>query len=240
MTQAPWYDTREIAPGLWQTNEPHVHDFFSANAFTLRGRDADLQVDFGCGLAPLRQALRLTGKPVIGIATHCHIDHVGSFHEFDERLGHANEADTFASMADDLTFQHLFRTNAFGASISALPSPGFRLKDWSLRPAPLTQTLTDGDRIDLGDRTFTVLHLPGHSPGSIGLLDERDGLFFTGDAVYDDRLVDDIPGASVPDYLRTFARLKDLEFRVAHGGHGPSFTKARLAAIASDYFETRG
>jgi hypothetical protein len=83
-------------------------------------------------------------------------------------------------------------------------------------------------------------HVVGHSPGSIGLLDERDGLFFTGDAVYDDRLVDDIPGASVPDYLRTFARLKDLEFRVAHGGHGPSFTKARLAAIASDYFETRG
>ena len=184
--------------------------------------------------------MHLTGKPVIAIATHCHIDHVGSFHEFDERLGHVNEADAFASMADDLTFQHLFRTNAFGASISALPSPGFRLKDWSLRPAPLTQSLTDSDRIDLGDRTFTVLHLPGHSPGSIGLLDERDGLFFTGDAVYDDRLVDDIPGASVPDYLRTFARLKDLEFRVAHGGHGPSFTKARLAAIASDYFETRG
>lgn len=239
MTVQSWYKTRQLAPGLWQTTEPFINEFFAANAFTLTGRDADLQVDFGCGLAPLREHLPSTGKPIVAVATHSHIDHVGAFHEFETRLGHLAEADAFATMAEGLTFQDLFRANAFGPSISAPPAPGFSLEVWRLKPAPLTRMLIDGDRIDLGDRTFTVLHLPGHSPGSIGLLDEKDGLFFSGDAVYDDRLVDDIPGASVPDYLRTFERLKDLDFRIAYGGHGPAFSKARLQEIADGYFKTR-
>ena len=79
--------------------------------------------------------------------------------------------------------------------------PGWTVADWHLRPAPLTGTLDEGDRIDLGDRSFTVLHLPGHSPGGIGLLDEMDGLFLSGDAIYDDDILDDLPGASIPDYV---------------------------------------
>ena len=63
----------------------------------------------------------------------------------------------------------------------------------SIQPAPLTMLLGEGDLVDLGDRRFRVLHLPGHSPDSIGLLDERDGLFFSGDAIYDDTLIDDLP-----------------------------------------------
>jgi glyoxylase-like metal-dependent hydrolase (beta-lactamase superfamily II) len=39
--------------------------------------------------------------------------------------------------------------------------------------------------IDTGDRHFEVLHLPGHSPGSIGLWEERSGTLFSGDAIYD-------------------------------------------------------
>lgn len=177
MTVQSWYKTRQLAPGLWQTTEPFINEFFAANAFTLTGRDADLQVDFGCGLAPLREHLPSTGKPIVAVATHSHIDHVGAFHEFETRLGHLAEADAFATMAEGLTFQDLFRANAFGPAFCRTTSARFSLEVWRLKPAPLTRMLIDGDRIDLGDRTFTVLHLPGHSPGSIGLLDEKDGLF---------------------------------------------------------------
>ena len=50
----------------------------------------------------------------------------------------------------------------------------------------LLESFGHTDIIDLGDRRFRVVHLPGHSPDSIGLLDEHDGLFFSGDAIYDD------------------------------------------------------
>ena len=89
--------------------------------------------------------------------------------------------------------------------------------------------------MDLGDRRFTVLALPGHSPDSIGLLDEADGLLFSGDAIYVDELVDDLPGSDRAAYRRTMERLLRLPVRLAHGGHGPSFDRRRLRAIAEAY-----
>lgn len=237
---ADWFVSQEIEPGLWRTTEPAVNALFSASSYTLVGRDADLQVDFGCGIAPLATALPLTsGKPVIAVATHAHVDHVGGFHEFSDRRGHAAEACAFATMAAQATFQDWFRENRAGPSLSALPHPGFSLADWALCPAPLTTALAEGDQIDLGDRRLTVLHLPGHSPGCIGLFDAHGGLFLSGDAIYDDGLLDDIPGASVSDYLVTMRRLADFDCRIAHGGHGPPFDGPRMRAIAKGYLARR-
>lgn len=233
-----WFRQSEVAPGVTCTVEPFVHGFYRANFYTVRGREADLQVDFGVGVCPLRPALALSGGPVIAVATHAHVDHVGGFHEFADRRGSAVEAASFAAMHEAGTVQHWFRDRV--DALAAEPVPGFRLADWRLTPAPLTQALAEGDVIDLGDRRFTVLHLPGHSPGSIGLLDEGDGLFLSGDAIYDDDLVDDVPGASVPDYLATMERLRRLDIRLGLGGHGPAFDRARMVAIAEGYLRAQG
>lgn len=233
-----WFQTEELAPGLFRSTEPGVDPMFRANLYTVHGRDADLQVDFGCGVAPLRPALPLRDRPVIALATHAHVDHVGGFHEFADRRGPAAEAEGFATMAEPFTLQRVFR--GWPAALTEPPAPGFDLARWRLRPAPLTTALAEGDSVDLGDRRFRVLHLPGHSPGSIALLDEVGGLFLTGDAIYDDDLVDDIPGASVPDYLATMARLLEVDFALGLGGHGPAFGPARLREIARGYLDTKG
>ena len=79
-----WFQTTEVEPGIHLTTEPWVHSFFRANCYTVRGRDADLQFDFGSGLRPYRAALPLSGVPVLAVASHAHIDHVGGFAEFDK------------------------------------------------------------------------------------------------------------------------------------------------------------
>ncbi len=234
-----WFETRDVAPGIQLTTEPWVHSFFRANCYTVRGRDADLQFDFGSGLRPYRAALPLSGAAVLAVASHAHIDHVGGFAEFDTRLGHAAEAQGFATMAEAFTLKHLFRDEVFGPALSRAPFPGFRLADWDLAPAPLTAPLSEGDKIDLGDRSFTVLHLPGHSPGSIALLDETDGLLLAGDAIYEGGLVDDIPGACVPDYLLTMARLADLDCRLVLAGHGPALSQAAMRELALGYIRSK-
>jgi glyoxylase-like metal-dependent hydrolase (beta-lactamase superfamily II) len=267
-----WFEQSVVAPGVTCTVEPFVQSFFRANFYTVRGRDADLQVDFGVGVCPVRAALPLSGAPVIAVATHAHVDHVGGFHEFEDRRGSAVEAAHFAAMDDAGTLQHLFRALPHALMVvphkdagdsgrllspeamppvgvadwHGTPAPQARpfapvsLADWRLTPAPLTTALDDGDVIDLGDRQFTVLHLPGHSPGSVGLLDEVDGLFLSGDAIYDDDLVDDVPGASVPDYLATMERLRGLDIRLGLGGHGPAFDRRRMVAIAEGYLRAKG
>jgi len=61
--------------------------------------------------------------------------------------------------------------------------------------------------IDLGDRVFEVMHLPGYSPGSIGLWEARSETQFSGDAIYDGPLLDEIPGSDITVYFDTMLRL---------------------------------
>jgi glyoxylase-like metal-dependent hydrolase (beta-lactamase superfamily II) len=227
-----WFQSRRLAPGVCVTLEPAVASMFRATMVTVSGRDRDLQFDFGCGVMPLRPALPLTARPVIAVASHAHVDHIGGLHEFDDRLGHAAEAAGFAGLPGIETFAAEFRG---WPDVVTPPPPRWTVGDWQLRPAPLTRMLAEGDRIDLGDRVFTVLHLPGHSPGGIGLLDEADGLFLSGDAIYDDDILDDLPGASVPDYVATMERLRHLDCRLIIGGHGPEMSRARMVAVAEAY-----
>lgn len=235
-----WYRSTPAAPGVTLTTEPFVNGWYRANCYTVAGREADLVFDFGCGIRPFRPALPLSGKPVVAVASHAHIDHVGGFHELADRRGHAAEAAGFATMAQPFTLKEGFRTGKYGPSLLAAPEPGYDLLSWDLVPAPLTATLAEGDRIDLGDRVFTVLHLPGHSPGGIGLLDQASGLLLSGDAIYDEELLDELPGSSIPDYLMTMARLSTLDCALVLGGHGPAMTRARMHQIARAYIDRRG
>ncbi len=86
-----------------------------------------------------------------------------------------------------------------------------------------TRIVDEGDVIDLGDRAFEVLSLPGHTPGSIGLWDEADGTLFCGDVVYaEDPLIDQAPTSDVQAYLATMRRLRDVPVRIVHAGHDRS------------------
>ena len=82
--------------------------------------------------------------------------------------------------------------------------------------------------------------LPGHSP-CVALLDEASGVFFAGDAIYDDELLDDMECSDRVAYRATMRRLLDeIEISKGYGGHGPSFDQARMHEIARGYLERTG
>lgn len=229
-----WFGKKELDPALTLITEPFVHPYMSANIWHLKGRDIDLLVDTGMGICPLAPEIDTpAGKPLLVVATHIHLDHVGSLHEFAERAGPRQSAIEFARMDDAVTYAQEFRE--LEGAVSRLPYPGWSQEAYRIGPAPLTRVLTEGDIVDLGDRHFTVLHLPGHSPDSIALFDERDGLFFSGDAIYDDTLLDDLPDSDPVLYRHTMNRLIELPISMGHGGHGPSFDRGRMQEIARAY-----
>lgn len=229
-----WFGKCAASGSLTLITEPYVHPFVSANIWHLRGRDADLLVDTGMGICPLAPEIDTPpGKPLLVVATHIHLDHVGSLHEFAERSGPAGSAAEFSRMGDAATYAHMFRD--LENAVSQLPFPGWTSQAYAIHTAPLTRTLDEGDTVDLGDRRFSVLHLPGHSPDSIALFDEQDGLFFSGDAIYDDTLIDDLPDSDRTAYRSTMERLLDLPVHLGCGGHGPSFDGKRMREIAADY-----
>jgi glyoxylase-like metal-dependent hydrolase (beta-lactamase superfamily II) len=245
-----WFEHERIDATLTRLTEPFVHPFFRCNIWHLRGRDRDLLIDTGLGVAPLREGLgALLDKPLAAVATHIHYDHVGGLHEFDERVMHRLEAprmphyDEFATLArHELPQEFLELMRNAGAPldddflITARPAD-FDPTAYRVRGTQPTRVVDAGDSIDTGDRHFEVLHLPGHSPGSIGLWDAASGTLFSGDAIYDGELLDNLPDSDIDDYLRTMKRLLELPVNVVHGGHEPSFERARLREIATAYLD---
>ena len=218
----------------------------------MRGSKRDALIDSGLGVISLKQAVDfLFEKHVTAVATHYHLDHIGSLGDFDERIIHRLEAKQL--MQQD-SGERLLKSS-FGEEwiqvlddvgysrpdelISALPYKGYDLRAYRVPTTQATATVEEGDVIDLGNRCFEVLHLPGHSPGSIGLWEEKSGIFFSGDAIYDGPLLDQLEDSSVPDYVATMKRLRDLPVRVVHAGHDPSFGRERLIELADQYLESR-
>ncbi len=204
-----WFTFDRVSDDITLILEPYVTRLEQCNIWHVRGRDRDLLIDTGMGVASLHEASRhLFDKPVTAIATHTHIDHVGSFHEFADRVAHPAEAGQLERSAPNFSLYRHEHPAEFieaveragyqlGATfISALPHADFDLHRLVRPAAPATRLVDEGDVIDLGDRVFEVLHLPGHSPGSIGLLEVKTGTLFSGDAIYDGPLLDDIPAAT--------------------------------------------
>lgn len=248
-----WFRRLSHPDGVTQLTEPHVHPLIRCNIFHVRGRDRDLVVDTGLGAASLLDELvDVIDRPVIAVATHIHYDHVGGLHEFDTRVMHRLEAPRmnpyreFSGLArhhfDDVTLNFLAEIG-YGIGddllIDALPSPGYDPDSFQITPTDPNLVVDDGDRLDLGDRSFAVMHLPGHSPGNIGLWEEPTGTLFTGDAIYDGPLLDSLPDSNVEHYLETMERLRGTPARIVHGGHDPSFGRDRLVELIDLYVTSR-
>ncbi len=247
-----WFEVKRIDDAITLLWEPHLHPVWQSNIWHVRGRDRDLLVDAGMGIGDLAGALaEIADKPIVAVATHRHADHVGGFQQFATRLAHPLDADEIASPE---SFASLIKADyppefvAFlerdgnpdsTELIDAYPHEGYDPRAYTLQPAPATELVEEGDVVDLGDRSFTVIHLPGHSPGSIGLWDTASGVLFSGDAIYDGPLYDFLPESNIADYVETMRRLLELPVEVVHGGHDGSFGRERLVELAAKYLEQR-
>ena len=243
-----WFERRPLADGITHIWEPHVPALLRCNIWHVRGRDSDLVVDTGMGIASLREFARdILDRPAAAVATHTHIDHIGGHHEFDRCLVHRSELEGLCACSGDFTlagpdfdplematlrFPPVPGYEITGPVADAVPTAAFDLSAYTLRPAPHVEPVEDGDVIDLGDRHFEVMHLPGHSPGSIGLLERATGTLFSGDALYDGPLIDGLHHSSIPDYIRSLKRLLETPVQIVHAGHDPSFGRERLVELA--------
>ncbi len=247
-----WFVRTKVDDRTWHLTEQYAHPFLRCNVWVVRGRDRTMLVDSGLGVVSLSEAARdLFDQPIAAVATHYHFDHVGSLHEFPERYAHPEAAPFLASSSEiggglrrsgfipeawDY-FQAAGYVLESDDLLTAIPRAGFDPDDYSVEACPPNHELVDGDVIDLGDVAFEVLHLPGHSPDSIGLFDRASGTLFSGDAVYDGPLLYGFYDGGPEAYVATMERLRELPVRVVHGGHEASFGRARLVEICDAFLQ---
>lgn len=140
------------------------------NCFLVREEDGFTLVDAslpGAMGAILRAAEGLGGAIRRIVLTHGHFDHVGATDELVERL----------PGVELLAGERESRLMAGDFSLEAGERGGglFGFRRVKTNPARLLQ---DGERVG----SLRVVNSPGHSPGHIAFLDERDGSLFAGDA----------------------------------------------------------
>lgn len=175
----PWFEVYKIRPGVLAIYEPHQSE--EVISYLVLGTQKALLFDTGMGIANIRKLVEgLTSLPVSVLNSHTHNDHVGDNWRFEDLYG----------MDTDFT-----RANAKGSRTDAQAeiAPGelcgelpkdFNRGEYATKPFHISHWLHDGDKIALGNRTLKVIATPGHTPDSIALLDEENGLLFTGDSFY--------------------------------------------------------
>ena len=232
-----YYNIFKISEGISLIQEIYVANFMRCNIWHVRGKEFDLIIDTGMGLSSLKKfIIDEIDKPIISVITHSHFDHCGSLHEFENRLGHKSEAKIIQNMRnEDIVFSGAWKEIQI---IDKVKFPNYEGNTFHVTPTTLTGFLDEGDVIDLGNRTFKILHLPGHSPGSIGLLDTKSKELFSGDALYDGELLDEFYHSDKTLFKKTLNRLKNLDVEIFHGGHFPSFNKKRAHKIIETYLST--
>jgi hydroxyacylglutathione hydrolase len=143
---------------------------------------------------------------VLIVLTHAHIDHIGAVKEVYDatKAPIAIHTDSAKSLAHNAT------NTMLGLSYPAPPNPDRLLKD--------------GDTVSVSELSFTVIHTPGHSPGSICLYGE--GVLFSGDTLFREGIGrSDLPGGNYKELMASLHRLMALPPEtVVYPGHGPKTT----------------
>lgn len=149
-------------------------------------------------------------SPQLLLNTHCHLDHIFGNSFMLERYGlrswfHAGDSSNHASATK--------HAQMFGLAMEEPPAPaGF---------------LSDGEVVTAAGISFEVIAVPGHSSGGIAFYSEKDGVIFTGDALFAGSIGrSDLPGG---DHEQLMTNIRNRLFTlppdtIVYAGHGPETT----------------
>jgi len=149
----------------------------------------------GKSLDELEQALARAGRAIedieLIVLTHQHMDHIGLLEVLVRRSGAEVAAlgvlapylSNFSHNAatDDQFAEAVMRRHGIPEDlVTALSAVGAAFRSFG-SSGRVTQPLRDGMSLALRDRTFQVLHRPGHSPSDTLFWDERRRMLIAGD-----------------------------------------------------------
>jgi len=154
------YTASKVAEGVWTIVESAATP---VNIYLVEGKDSALLIDTGYGYGDLKAYVKtLTQLPIIVVNTHGHGDHNGNNSQFSKI--HAHSADFNMLNA---SYNKEKRKKAVAPGEAVAP--------------PVLMPVKEGYIFNLGERKLEVVEVPGHTRGSICLLDTKNRILFAGD-----------------------------------------------------------
>ncbi len=217
---------RETAPGVFM-----VERTWGSNVYVI-GEERPVLIDAGFPLDEKRIIRALRGAaPALMVATHYHIDHVGSMSRIKRRFASAVAAHGIdALVMEGAVPYQVYKLDPLRAVYYRLLAP--------LYPYEFVEVdtrLEEGDVVDvLGG--LEVIHLPGHTDGSIALYQKERGILFTGDTIRNEKgVLEGPPPQFSPRIEDSFTHIRkkvlELDFEVLLPGHGEPLMEGARHAV---------
>jgi len=193
--------------------------FYDSNAYLI---DAKRKALVDAGIDGARVLNRIDNGLKLIVLTHCHYDHIAAVPEIVAATGAR-----VAMHEDDVAFLKGERITAaaFGGQQPALH---------------VDVVLHGGDVVDLGDVKLTVIHTPGHTPGSICLYDPASRVMFTGDTVFEGGSFGRTDIGGNPEHMiNSLKALTKYDVSALYPGHGGPVTVGAREALRDSLANAR-
>ena len=211
---------KEILPNFYYFAEDSMLD---CNIYVIKDEEDNLTIiDLGNGLSldaletsfhELGWNLNQINRIVI---THDHLDHMMGLYKLKEKL--TNEFPQI--IAHSYTAEMIKRGNEkeIIPSLFGISAKRFNIK---ILPIENVTSLSEGDTIQIGQYSFSILYTPGHSKGSICFYESSAKLLISGDVVFPNGSFGryDFPGCSLKDLKESIRKLSALDAKYLCSGH---------------------
>lgn len=157
------------------------------------------------------------------ILTHTHFDHLSGFLEIQKLLPWA---ELWVHQAEGHPLEEGDERTVYGMEMfQQVCQMQYKIKNGAFR-FKVHRKLQEGETLTLGGMSWEVIHIPGHSLGSIGLYYPPEKALIPGDVVYADHAIGrfDLFGADGAVLRHSLERLSELEVRILLPGHNRTVT----------------
>jgi hydroxyacylglutathione hydrolase len=165
-------------------------------------------VDMGIELESIRRILM----------THTHLDHIGCLPEVREQIPWA---ELWVQEIEAKPLEEGDERTVYGMEMFK----SMCQMQYKLKPGVFTfkvdRRLEGNENLELGGMSWELIHVPGHSPGSVGLYHRSEKTLIPGDVVYADYAIGrfDLHGANATELKNSLMRLGQLEVDILLPGH---------------------
>jgi glyoxylase-like metal-dependent hydrolase (beta-lactamase superfamily II) len=171
-----YYKITDLGGGIYSFFEP-----LGVGTHLILGEERGLLIDTGYGFVDLRPSIaRVWRRPLVVVNTHGHIDHAGGNNQFKSIYISPRDRELPGSALSRRQLDTLISYGRKQYPLLNLLLLYFKMQRFEKYE---TEALELPPALDLGGRIIRQMPIPGHTPGSVVLLDEQSKTIFAGDAV---------------------------------------------------------
>lgn len=232
MKKKSWFTIQKIHPQVFALAE--FSHWEKAVSYLVVGEKTAILVDTGMGYADIYQTVRaITSLPITVLLTHAHWDHIGGISSFDKVYLYSHQLET------NLLVHGFTSTDILELSNARYFKKPFLPRVFSVVIKSPTISLTDGQVITCGGYKITVLHTPGHTPGSVCYWIKELNIVFVGDTLYPGPLYAHLPESNLKDYEASLNKLAQLtnEKTIFFPGHNAITSNRKFLLAVQEAFK---